>query len=77
MQLQELLKDFDQPARVELVAIVPAKEPDKTEILFTAFEALNTKEDVPLPAEEQLDYIRALNWINITVENGVIHWGGR
>lgn len=76
VQLQELLKDFDQPARVELVTIVPAEEPDKTEILFMSYDASKTKEDVPLSVEDLLDYIRSLN-TNITVTNRVIHWDGR
>lgn len=76
-QLQGLLKDFDQPARIELATFEPAEEPDKTEILFMSFDASKTEEDLPLPVEDQLDYIRSLNATNITIRDGVIHWDGR
>lgn len=76
-QLQELLKDFDQPAHVELDTFEPADELDKTEILFMSFDASKPEEDVPLPAEDLLDYIGSLNATNITVVDGVIHWNGR
>ncbi|KAG7215847.1 hypothetical protein INR49_021819, partial [Caranx melampygus] len=75
-KLQELLKDFDQPARVELETFEPAEEPDKTEILFMSFDASKPEEDVPLPAEDLLDYIGSLNATNVTVVDGVIHWDG-
>ncbi|XP_018552655.1 uromodulin-like 1 [Lates calcarifer] len=75
-KLQELLKDFDQPARIELATFEPAEEPDKTEILFMSFDASKTEEDLPLPVEDQLDYIRSLNATNITIRDGVIHWDG-
>nr|XP_033470436.1 uncharacterized protein LOC117249140 [Epinephelus lanceolatus] len=74
-KLQELMKDFDQPARVELASFEPADEPDKTEIVFMSFDASNTEEDVPLPVEDQLNYIRSLN-ANMTVTDGVIYWDG-
>ncbi|XP_056223909.1 uromodulin-like 1 [Seriola aureovittata] len=75
-KLQELLKDFDKPARVELAAFEPADEPDKTEILFMSFDASKTEEDVPLTAEDLLDYIGSLNATNVTVTDGVILWDG-
>ncbi|XP_059182114.1 uncharacterized protein LOC131960859 isoform X2 [Centropristis striata] len=75
-KLQELLKDFDQPARVKLATFEPADEQDKTDILFMSFDATKTEEDVPLPIEDQLDYIRSLNSSNITVTDGIIHWEG-
>ncbi|AWO97830.1 zona pellucida protein D' isoform 3 [Scophthalmus maximus] len=75
-KLQELLKDFDQPARVELATFELAEDPDKTEILFMSFDASKTEEDVPLPVEDQLDYIRYMNATYITVTDGVIHWNG-
>nr|XP_019955532.1 PREDICTED: uncharacterized protein LOC109637536 isoform X2 [Paralichthys olivaceus] len=75
-KLQDLLKDFDQPARVELAAFEPAEDPDKTEVLFMSFDASRTDEDVPLPVDDQLDHIRSLNATNITVTDGVIHWNG-
>ncbi|XP_040886111.1 KRR1 small subunit processome component homolog isoform X2 [Toxotes jaculatrix] len=75
-KLQELLKDFDQPVRVELATFEPAEEPDKTEILFVPFDGSRTEEDVPLPAEDLLDYIHSLNATNITVTDGLIHWEG-
>ncbi|XP_035003445.1 uncharacterized protein LOC118101637 [Hippoglossus stenolepis] len=76
-KLLELLKDFDHPARVELATVEPAEDPDKTEILFMSFDASQTDEDVPLPVDDQLDHIRALNATNITVRDGVIHWDGQ
>ncbi|XP_035537038.1 uncharacterized protein LOC118342556 [Morone saxatilis] len=75
-KLQKLLKDFDQPTRIELATVEPADEPDKTEILFMSFDASKTEEDVPLPVKDQLDYIHSLNTTNITVKDGVIHWDG-
>nr|XP_046235025.1 uncharacterized protein LOC124053678 [Scatophagus argus] len=74
-KLQYLLKDFDQPARIELATFEPADEPDKTEILFVSFDASET-EDVLLPVEDQMDYIRSLNETDITVKDGVIYWDG-
>lgn len=71
------MKDFDQPARVELATFELAEDPDKTEILFMSFDASKTEEDVPLPVEDQLDYIRYMNATYITVTDGVIHWNGR
>ncbi len=76
-QLQKLLEDFDPPARIELATFVPADQPDKTEILFMSFDASSSDEDVPLPVEDQLDYIRSLNTTNVTVLDGVIYWDGR
>ncbi|KAF3704883.1 Pancreatic secretory granule membrane major glycoprotein GP2 [Channa argus] len=75
-KLQELLKDFKEPARVELVTVLPADVPDKTEIQFMSFDASVTNDDTPLPVAEQLHYISSLNVANITVANGVIHWDG-
>ncbi|XP_073336944.1 uncharacterized protein [Pagrus major] len=75
-KLQELLKGFDQPARIELVTFEPADELNKTEILFMSFDATNTEEDVPLPVEDQLDYIRSLNTTNFTVKDGALYWDG-
>lgn len=77
LQLQKLLKDFDTPARIELATFEPSDKPDKTEILFLSYDASKTEEDVPLPVEDQLDYIRSLNTDNMTVTDGVIHWDGR
>ena len=76
LQLQELLNGFDQPARVELATLEPADEPDKTEILLMSFDASQTEEDMPLPVEDQLDYIQSLNTTNITVKDRVIYWDG-
>ncbi|XP_031732724.1 uncharacterized protein LOC116399603 [Anarrhichthys ocellatus] len=75
-KMQELLKDFSQPARVELASFESADEPDKTEILFMSFDASQTEGDVPLSVEDQLDYIHSLKIDNITVTDGVIHWKG-
>lgn len=72
-----MLNDFHPPARVELVAIKPAGEPDKTDILFMSFDASKTEEDVPLPVEDQLDYIHSLNTDHMTVTDGLIYWEGR
>lgn len=76
LQLENLLKDFDQPIRIELATLEPAGEPDKTEIVFMSFDATKT-DDVPLPVEDQLNYIRSLNTSNIAVTDFVIHWDGR
>ncbi|XP_029317746.1 uncharacterized protein LOC115028247 isoform X2 [Cottoperca gobio] len=73
---KELLKDFSQPARVELSTIEPAIDPDETAVLFDTFDATNTKEDVPLLVEDQLEHIRSLNTENISIRDGVIHWDG-
>ncbi|XP_034721257.1 uncharacterized protein LOC117939989 [Etheostoma cragini] len=75
-KLQEMLNDFHLPARVELVAIEPAGEPNKTDILFISFDASKTEEDVPLPVEDQLDYIHSLNTDHMAVADGLIHWEG-
>lgn len=77
LQLQELLNDYSQPARIELAAFEPADEPNKTEILFTSFDATNTEEDVPLSVEDQLDYIGSLNTTDFVVKDGLIYWDGR
>lgn len=77
LQLQELLKDFDLPVRVELETFEPAAEPDKTEVLFMSFDASAAEEDVPLPVEDLLDYIDSLNTSNMMVSDGVVHWVGR
>lgn len=76
LQLENLFKDFDQPIRIELAFIEPAADPDKTEITFMSFAAAKT-ESVPLPVEDQLDYIRSLNTSSITIKDLVVHWDGR
>lgn len=76
LQLENLFKDFDEPIRIELATVEPADDPDKTEIAFMSFAASKT-ENVPLPVEDQLDYIRSLNTSNITVTDLVINWDGR
>ncbi|XP_058479744.1 uncharacterized protein LOC131455897 isoform X1 [Solea solea] len=75
-KMQELLKDYDHPARIELVTIRPAEEPDKTEIVFWSFDALITEENVSLPVEDQLDYIDSQNATHISVRDGIIYWDG-
>ncbi|KAM6961518.1 uncharacterized protein LKV04_020529 [Tautogolabrus adspersus] len=75
-KVQDLLKDFRLPARVELITFEPADEPDKTEVLFMSFDASKTDEDVPLSVEDQLDYVHSLNTTNFTVSDGAIHWDG-
>ncbi|XP_041834102.1 uromodulin-like 1 [Melanotaenia boesemani] len=75
-KLQELLKDFDQPARIEVDSFEPAEEPGKTEVLFQSFDASITGEKVLLPVNDQLNYIDSLNSPNITVKKGVIYWDG-
>ncbi|KAM8740487.1 uncharacterized protein AB9X84_020315 [Acanthopagrus schlegelii] len=75
-KLQELLNDYSQPARIELATFEPADDPNKTEILFTSFDATNTEEDVPLSVEDQLDYIRSLNTTDFMVKDGLIYWDG-
>ena len=77
LQLQELLRDFDPPARVELVALDPAEEPDRTQAMFLSFDASQPDVDMPLPVEALLDYIRSLDVDNVTVADGVIRWDGR
>ncbi|XP_068163619.1 uncharacterized protein [Antennarius striatus] len=74
-KLQDLLEGFGPPVRIEVTSLVPADEPDKTEILFMSFDASQT-EGVPLPAEDQLDYIRSLNATDVFVTDRVIHWNG-
>lgn len=69
------MRDFEQPIRIELAAIEPADEPDKTDIVFVSFDATKT-DNVPLPVEDQLDYIRSLNTSDLTVTDFVIHWDG-
>lgn len=73
-QLQDLLKDFDQPVHIELDSFKPAAEPGKTEVLFRSFDA-KSKENV-LPIDDQHIYIHSLNSPNINVRNGVIYWEG-
>ncbi|XP_068443137.1 uncharacterized protein [Clinocottus analis] len=75
-KLQELLKGFHQPARVELASFESAGEPYETEVLFMSFDATQTEADVPLSIEEQLDYIHSLDMDKITVTDGVIRWNG-
>lgn len=74
--MQELFRDFDQPVRIQLARFEPADEPDKTQIHFMSFDA-STTEDIPVPAEAQLDYIRSLNMANVSVADGLIHWDGK
>ncbi|KAI4798678.1 hypothetical protein KUCAC02_020562 [Chaenocephalus aceratus] len=59
-KLEELLRDFVPPARVELATFEPADDPDKTEVLFMSFNASKTDGGIPLPDEDQLDYIHSL-----------------
>lgn len=73
--MQELLKDFTKPVRLELVTFEP-DEPDKTEILFLSFDASNTENDVLVSVEDQLRYISSLNNTHITVRDGIIYWDG-
>ncbi|CAJ1055608.1 uncharacterized protein LOC117805478 [Xyrichtys novacula] len=75
-KLQTIFKDSDPPARIELATFDPADEPDKTEVLFMTFNASQSEEDVPLSVGDQLDYIKSLNFTNITVTDGVLHWEG-
>ncbi|XP_034382705.1 zona pellucida sperm-binding protein 4-like [Cyclopterus lumpus] len=75
-KLQELFKDFSQPARVELASFEPADEPDKTEVQFVSFGASQPEGDVPLSIEDQLDYIHTLKTDTVTVTDGVIYWNG-
>lgn len=77
LQMLQLLKDFDPPAPLERVTILPTKEPDTTEILFMSSDVSKTQEDVSLSAEVLLHYIRSLNSTKITVTNGVVHWDGK
>lgn len=71
------MKDYDQPARIELDAIKLSDQPEKMEIVFQSFDASKTEENVPLPVSDQLSYIDSLNIPNITIKNGVIHWDGK
>ncbi|KAK5849358.1 hypothetical protein PBY51_009008 [Eleginops maclovinus] len=75
-KLEELLSGLDPPARVEVATFDPADDPDKTEVLFMSFDASTTDKDIPLPVEDQLDYIRSLNRSDWTVTDGVLHWDG-
>ncbi|XP_015830610.3 uncharacterized protein [Nothobranchius furzeri] len=72
-KLQELLEDFEQPARIELESFKLADE--KTEIKFWSFDASKT-EDVQLPVDDQLNYISSMNFPNVSVRSGVIYWEG-
>ncbi|XP_028256405.1 uncharacterized protein LOC114432539 [Parambassis ranga] len=74
-KMQELLKDFTKPVRLELVTFEP-DEPDKTEILFLSFDASKTEDDVLVSVEDQLRYISSLNATHITVTDGIIYWDG-
>ncbi|KAM3588284.1 uncharacterized protein V6R79_025369 [Siganus canaliculatus] len=74
-KLQNLLKDFDKPVRLELASIAHADKLNETEIHFTPFEA-SSAEDVLLAAEDLLDYIHDLNAPHVTVKHGVIRWDG-
>ncbi|KAL6117081.1 uncharacterized protein ACO6RY_14943 [Pungitius sinensis] len=75
-KMHELLKDFSQPVRIELVSFEPADDPDKTVILFMSYDASETEGDVPLSVEDQLDYIHSLKTDDVTVMDGVIYWNG-
>ncbi|XP_015233908.1 PREDICTED: uncharacterized protein LOC107087068 [Cyprinodon variegatus] len=72
-KLEELLKDFDHPAHIELDSLKPADEQGKTVLLFKSFDASNSQEDVALPVDDQLAHIRSLNRPEISVRNGVIY----
>lgn len=76
LQIQELLSDSEQPVRVELVSLQPADEPNKTTAVLVAFDALTFEENVPLPVEEQLDFIHSLNETDFSVRDGVLYWDG-
>ncbi|XP_023205701.1 uncharacterized protein LOC111611806 isoform X1 [Xiphophorus maculatus] len=73
-KLEELLKDYERPARIELDFLGPADEPARTAVLFRSFDASNT--NVDLPVDDQLRHIGSLNMSDISVENGVIYWDG-
>ncbi|KAK5607695.1 hypothetical protein CRENBAI_024056 [Crenichthys baileyi] len=75
-KLEELLKGFDQPARIELDSLEPADEPGRTVVVFKSFDASNPQENIPLPVDDQLSYISSLNRSEISVESGVIYWDG-
>lgn len=75
-ELEELLKDYERPARIELDFLGPADEPARTAVLFRSFDASNTK-NVDLPVDDQLRHIGSLNMSDISVENGVIYWDGK
>lgn len=76
LQIQELLSDSEQPVHVELVSLQPADEPNKTTAVLVAFDALTFEENVPLPVEEQLDFIHSLNETDFSVRDGVLYWDG-
>lgn len=69
------MKDFDPPIRIELAGVEPAEKPGKTEIVFVSFDASNT-DGMPLPVEDQLDYLRSLDRSDITVKDRIIYWEG-
>ncbi|RVE56363.1 hypothetical protein OJAV_G00220460 [Oryzias javanicus] len=71
-KMQELLKDFSQPVRVELESFEAADDP-QTEVWFQSFDA-SRAEKVPLPVSDQLHHIEFLKDPNITVKDGVIYW---
>lgn len=73
LQLQNLLRDFGQPVRVEVSNVEPAEHPNKTEIEFMTFDVSQT-EHLLLPAEEQLEYIRLLNDSSINIADSSIYW---
>nr|XP_020505189.1 uncharacterized protein LOC109995715 [Labrus bergylta] len=75
-KLQNLLKDFHLPVRIELATFEPADEPNETEVLFMSFDASKADEDVPLSVDDQLDFIHSLNSTNFTVADGAIYWDG-
>ncbi|XP_061570886.1 pancreatic secretory granule membrane major glycoprotein GP2-like [Cololabis saira] len=73
-KLEELLKDFDQPALIELDSVKPSDEPEKLEIVFQSFDASEAERRVLLPVSDQLSYIDSLKVPNIAVKNGIIYW---
>ncbi|KAM9704970.1 uncharacterized protein ACNS7B_001363 isoform 1-T1 [Menidia menidia] len=75
-ELKELLKDFHQPAHIDLDFFELANEPDKTEILLQFYDASKSKENVPLPVNDVMDYLNSLNNPNISIKKGVVYWEG-
>lgn len=73
LQLQNLLRDFKQPVRVEVSNVEPADRPNNTEIEFMTFDVSQT-EHLLLPAEQQLEYIRLLNDSSIQITDSGIYW---
>ncbi|XP_021180623.2 uncharacterized protein LOC105937844 [Fundulus heteroclitus] len=75
-KLDQLLKDFDQPARIELDVLEPADVQGRAVIVFSSFDASNSQENIALPVDDQLSYISSLNVSDISIENGIIYWDG-